>query len=80
MSYSEAQHCLEWKPTKGARCVLQVLSDGQWHRTADLSALTGGGRKLKSELMDCPSIAESDSGRWWCVPDDRTPLLAPDGT
>lgn len=78
MGYSEARHTLEWQPTEGARCILRVLADGQWHRTADLSALIGGKAQLERQLMDCPSIAESDSGQWWCIPDRRTPLLAPD--
>ena len=55
----------------------KVLSDHQWHKPTEV-ALTkmwlihGAGSSM--------GVAESDSGRYICIPDETTPLLAPDGT
>jgi len=57
--------------------VLDVLSDGKWHRTSELTRAAGG-RRIDRILLDLPYLAESDTGTWFCIPDDRTPMLAPD--
>lgn len=61
---------------------LAILADGQWHTKRELCAATGtsysGGSNIL--LFKIDAAAESDSGNYACIPDHRTPTLAPDGT
>jgi len=71
----------ETRQAKAMYKMIAILGDGQWHEKETLS------RTLKisvSEIILAATfqalLAESDSGAWMCIPDDRTPELAPDGT
>lgn len=76
---SETEDLEDWTPNEVAPRILEVLADGQWHPRWYLEELAGGklGRLLNA-MQFHPHLAESDSGRWWCIPDERTPLYAPD--
>lgn len=58
--------------------VLSILSDGQWHARSELITVAGSGAELDEVIKNHPWLAESDTGRWFCLPDARTPTLAPD--
>jgi len=68
----------EWRPNDTALQILEILKDGRWHRLMDLVETVGDRNRFKSSMVDCPLVAESDSGRYWCIPDEHTPTLAPD--
>lgn len=80
MAYSELLNSQEWIPTPEALQADELLRDGRWHHRDELSAILGKAPRIRSQLMGHPSVAESDSGEWWCIPTDETPELAPDGT
>ncbi len=58
--------------------VVKVLSDGQWHRKSELRNLVAGYKCEIDTVLDCLDAAESDSGRWVALADERTPEKAPD--
>ena len=78
MAYSENLQYLAWKPSEKGRAMASLLSDGRWHHRDELAAIAGEVRYVRQELMDHPTVAESDTGEWWCIPDDHTPFWAPD--
>jgi len=60
--------------------VWQILSDRQWHRPGSILRIAKANRVGFDGLCDMMGIAESESGQWYCMPDESTPTEAPDGT
>lgn len=61
----------------------EVLSDNQWHRKARVTEMRmrfGVSLPGIMSALDDYGIAESDDGRWVCVPGKNTPELAPGET
>ncbi len=52
-----------------------LLSDHAWHKKAEILKMVGAGNSL---LDYSDQVAESDFGFYICLPDDSTPLFAPD--
>jgi hypothetical protein len=57
----------------------RILSDGRWHSTAQISSrLRLEVAVFRFELQNVEGVAESDSGKYFCIPTEKTPLYAPD--
>lgn len=57
-----------------------ILQGGQWHRRADIEKITKNHGSALWYVAEYMSLAESDKGRWLCLPGPETPLHAPDET
>ncbi|MEX2443331.1 MAG: hypothetical protein WD492_06990 [Alkalispirochaeta sp.] len=66
----------------GAELIKEIMADGEWHLRVDVTAIMRDMGITGSEFSLCEylRLAESDSGRYWCLPDTRTPAYAPDGS
>ena len=56
----------------------EFLSLGSWVRVENLSLIAKKHRVGAESLFDSLRLAESDSGKWLCLPNEYTPLFAPD--
>ncbi len=64
---------------KEAVCeIFQVLSDGKWHRKSTINQICKDYSLSPYTLMEICHIGESDCGYWVCIPNDKTPMEAPD--
>lgn len=62
---------------------LQILADGMWHKNRELGGIAkkhNASNFGMYRVLDGFGLAQSDSGRYLCIPRDWTPELAPDGT
>lgn len=69
----------------------RILSDGQWHSRAEINAVCANYRVRPETIIDelfcaisdnrtAHSGGKSGSCEWVCIPDSRTPELAPGET
>ena len=60
--------------------IRKILSDGQWHKRADLQQALGKYKVTLNAIIGELCVAESDTQgatKWLCIPDDRTPMYSP---
>jgi hypothetical protein len=61
------------------RQTILMLADGQWHPRGAIIALCENLPGVGIEgVVDAIGAAESDHGKWFCLPMDHTPVTAPD--
>ena len=58
--------------------VEKYLQTGKWQRVRDVKLLLLGYHSDYSAVLDRAKAAESDKGKYTCIPLDSTPILAPD--
>jgi hypothetical protein len=66
-----------------ARATMRVLGDGMWHERRELLQVRQQyeiTRETHAAVMDYLGVAESDSGRYYCIPRPWTQTYSPDGT
>jgi hypothetical protein len=68
---------------QAAREVMRLLGDGMWHHrqvVAKVRTRYRVNRTVMPIVLDYLGVAESDSGRYYCIPRPWTQTYSPDGT
>lgn len=76
---------IAWGPAtrEATRAIMRILGDGMWHHRSELLEARrahGAGREVVHIIYEALLVAESDSGKYLCIPREWTPTEAPDGT
>lgn len=68
---------------KRAKVIAEItlkLADRQWHKMCEIRKLANTHKSDLGHLLETIGAAESDDGRWVCIPGTSTPELSPDET
>lgn len=72
-----AEHYEKYPMAAAVRDVYRLMGDGRWYRRYIVHKIAETYNVDYMSMCEICEMAESDSGKWLCLPGDNTPSRAP---